>query len=67
MPCFYTGSAEGDARLNAAESHKALTKATRVLCKTCKWLEKSNLMDHSPSELKKWWTSHKKVDQSSND
>lgn len=32
MPCFTTGSAEGDARLDAEESSREATRATRAAC-----------------------------------
>lgn len=67
MPCHYTGSAEGDARLAADEARKALTEVTQLLCSTIRtvedhWIsggEEVNL----PKEVKAWWKKHEKIDE----
>lgn len=69
MPCYYTGSAEGDARLFAEESEermrkkyaKELIKLTAMLCKMCKKSEDNNLI--LPKQIEKWWEKHKKTDK----
>lgn len=62
MPCYYTGSAEGDLRLAAEEREKTMTQLTQLLCKSCKELSKYAFMQHWPEDLRKWYSNHKKVD-----
>lgn len=61
MPCYYTGSAEGDARLDAEIARKELTETTELLCKTMKWLEVNNMQ--IPEFAKNWWKKHQKSDK----
>ena len=61
MPCYLTGSAEGDARLDAAEARKEVTKLTRLLCEAMECLEHHGC-DHISPAARSWWTAHKKVD-----
>lgn len=68
MPCYITGSAEGDARLSAEESNTEATKVTALLCSLCEALEKAR--DTSPvpfhvdvpKAVDHWWAAHKKID-----
>lgn len=67
MPCYYTGSAAGDAELEHGETQQALTHVTRMLCDLCEAVEdhdgeQSTLLSSSPS-LSKWWADHKQIDQ----
>ncbi len=63
MPCYYTGSAEGDAKLahqqEAVELSREITNLTRLLCEACTELSMDNVSD----ELKKWWKQHQKIDK----
>lgn len=62
MPCYYTGTAEGDARLAAQERlTREEQKFTRMLCKTCQVLEENGI--EIPKGIKKWWKKHKKQDK----
>jgi len=61
MPCFYTGSAEGDARLAASEAREALTSITQLLCETCRQADKNHYT--LPAETQKWWNEHKTLDR----
>jgi hypothetical protein len=65
MPCYYTGSKEGDAALAYEESVKSLTKKitklTRLLCKTCEHIEHLEVTFPS-EEIENWWEKHKKTD-----
>jgi len=67
MPCYYTGSAEGDALLAADESiNKARLdrlKLTRLLCDICKTLDECNGSFLMSKELKSWWKKHSKQDK----
>jgi hypothetical protein len=64
MPCYLTGSAEGDARLSASESRAEVTKLAALLCKVCETYE--NTPEGSdvylPSDVLSWWNEHKKID-----
>lgn len=57
MPCYITGTAEGDEKLFHDEE---MTKLTQMLCETLRALEASN--GKVPESVKSWWASHKKVD-----
>jgi hypothetical protein len=63
MPCYYTGSAEGD---RALASSNALTECTDMLCRTLTLIEKHNkgcrLEIELDSDIKKFWKKHKKLD-----
>lgn len=66
MPCYYTGSAEGDARYAAEQANdlanryrKELDKLTDLLCKAGKCYERGT---PAPKELRDWWQKHKKED-----
>lgn len=61
MPCYMTGSAEGDANLAASEARREATRLTRLLCVACALLEQSH--KKLPAQLKEWWDNHKKVDE----
>ena len=65
MPCYYTGSAEGDARLAAEETRerlgKEITNRTRLLCSICQTAEEAKLT--LPKDVQTWWNKHKKVDK----
>ena len=69
MPCFYTGSAEGDAALASKESAEKLAKelsaTTDLLCTTLKQLESTSpaAIKKLPANVQDWWKEHKKVDQ----
>jgi hypothetical protein len=60
MPCYYTGSAEGDRALSAQTTADALTEITDLLCKLCRSIDADKPM---PKAVKKWWAAHKKVDE----
>lgn len=61
MPCYQTGSAEGDARLTASEAQDEATKLCEMLCAACQYIEKYNIL--MPPSIKKWWNNHKKIDK----
>lgn len=63
MPCYATGSAEGDARLAAKEANGKLTETTRLLCEACRLLEQNNIIDAASRKLIRWWIAHKKTDK----
>lgn len=63
MPCFVTGSAEGDARLAQQEAQKEATKVTRLLCQLCRQVEGEFGINHLPHDVKKWWVRHKEIDE----
>lgn len=59
MPCYYTGSAEGDAELRAEESRKLVTELTQMLCSLCEKIPEKDL----PQNVAKWYKKHRKVDE----
>src|SRR5262245_60763143 len=64
MPCFYTGTAEGDARLAADEAHLALTNVTEMLCKVLDFVERTSAFDLAffDPAIYAWWQKHKALD-----
>jgi hypothetical protein len=66
MPCYYTGSAEGDARLHAEEAQTELTKVTRLLCSAMKAAERQRFLSAMPNDVRQWWREHKKIDRNAN-
>lgn len=78
MPCFYTGSLEGDRALaaeqGAAENAKLITNLTQMLCDVCEELDKQpkSLREHIESppsfkncstQVQNWWQKHKETDK----
>ncbi len=69
MPCYYTGSAEGDAALAATEAKEKLASelstTTELLCTTLMQLESTSpeAIKSLPANVQTWWKKHKKVDQ----
>lgn len=65
MPCYATGSAEGDAQLSAQEARKEATKVTALLCMLCQEVEEYGCVDEIflPTPVRAWWKKHKKIDQ----
>ena|SRR5579862_9145034 len=62
MPCYATGSAEGDARLDAQESREELTKVSRYLCEAMTLIEKNAGLAYLSNGAKSWWKKHKAID-----
>lgn len=58
MPCYYTGTREGDLELNLEEKSEALTKVTRLLCEVCQKFE-----GKLPKNAQVWWSEHKEIDR----
>lgn len=67
MPCYVTGSAEGDARLSAQEARAEATRVTALLCRACRIIEQRvcKLKDGGPimAELAAFWAEHQKIDR----
>lgn len=63
MPCYITGSSEGDQRLYAEEARKKAQHLTQMLCETCRRLEREGSLYILGSEIASWWIEHKKTDQ----
>ena len=62
MPCYYTGSKEGDLQLSLQESHEATTKLARMLCTAMEHIEQTGCGLPIDVELTNWWASHKQLD-----
>ena len=68
MACYYTGTAEGDAKLAADEARKELTRVTSMLCEVMQLVEDSvQVMEHELYEgvpgLEAFWSEHKEIDK----
>lgn len=65
MPCYYTGSAEGDRALAAEEGKerlvKKITNLTQMLCDCCQFIEASGY-DMPYKGIENFWKKHKKID-----
>ena len=62
MPCFYTGSAEGDAQLAAQEAREELTEVTRVACELAKLATPKKFVKLS-EKTQDWVLEHRKTDK----
>lgn len=56
-----TGSAEGDARMSAAESNAKAQEATRLLCHIGEWSDERQ--KDTPPAFQSWWRNHKEIDR----
>ena len=67
MPCYRTGSFEGDRALALRENNEALrtliTKLTRVACDALSVLSEYEEFDRVKPETKLWWAKHEKIDR----
>lgn len=63
MPCYITGSAEGDARLAASEANEEATKLARILCIVGRWADINGRTASMPQVFRDWWQAHKKIDR----
>ena len=67
MPCYYTGSAEGDAQLAADEARRELTRVTRVACELWELVESIPMLHHNLQVLSgptlRWIRQHQKIDK----
>lgn len=61
MPCYITGSSEGDARLELHETQKVAQKVTRLLCALCRAWERGD--ENMPEGVSEWWEEHKAIDE----
>jgi len=62
MPCYDTGSALGDAQLEASETHERLTRVTRIACELSQVIPLSTLKTMS-EEAQKWVRDHRETDK----
>lgn len=62
MPCYVTGSAEGDANLALDEAQQAATQATEMLCAVMRNLDNLGLEQSAPGNVQDWWKKHKRLD-----
>ena len=60
MPCYYTGSREGDLELSEREARATVTYLARLLCEAAKSLKAA----HIPlgTELARWYRGHLELD-----
>lgn len=63
MPCYTTGSAEGDAHLAAQEAHEAATKASRAACDALNLIEQRGALSFVSADTLTWWREHQKTDR----
>lgn len=71
MPCYYTGSAEGDRALAATEKAEELatklTQMTEFACEAMAIVEHQGFAKSCTYALRKWWQDHQKIDQQRKD
>jgi hypothetical protein len=67
VPCYVTGSAEGDARLGELEARKELTRVTRVACELWELVQSIPMLQHNLQVLSgptlRWIREHQKIDR----
>jgi hypothetical protein len=66
MPCYATGSAEGDAALDAREARQELTRVTRIACELAEAIRGSGQafwFDRLSKETQMWIREHDKIDK----
>lgn len=63
MPCYYTGSALGDAELAAREARELVTELTRLLCSASARLERAGLLEQKLDPVRQWYEKHKETDE----
>jgi hypothetical protein len=64
MPCYATGTAEGDARLGEQEARAEVTKLTRLLCTAMHIVSKATIwVTPATEELEEWWEEHQMIDR----
>lgn len=61
MPCYDTGSAEGDARQAAAEAGRRVTELASALCELCAHCEAKGVPLTPQAAL--FWSYHKRLDE----
>jgi hypothetical protein len=61
MPCYLTGSEQGDRELETKEEvYSTVTELTRLLCKACTNMDK--YFCPMSVSLRKWWENHQMID-----
>lgn len=63
MPCYATGSAEGDANLALSEAQEEATRVTEMLCSVMRNLDILGQSTIAPGNVQDWWKRHKKLDR----
>lgn len=61
MPCYVTGSAAGDAQLQAEEAREEATLVTRLLCVAVQAMREQNA--EIPLEIQEWAAKHDAIDR----
>lgn len=61
MPCYITGSAEGDARLSEQEARRELEVVTRVACELAEFA--SGFKRAFSKETTAWMADHARIDR----
>lgn len=63
MPCYTTGTAEGDARLSAERAAAEVTELTRILCAVGQQAVRYGWLLRLPASFQAWWAKHEEIDQ----
>lgn len=68
MPCYYTGSAAGDAALAVQEAGEELTRVTRYFCEAMQAIEDCYGPNYAEemgfdADLVEMWEDHKAIDR----
>ena len=63
MPCYMTGSLEGDLRMSLEEYQEKAGGLTRILCKVCDKATKNGTFKDLPKEARLWYAKHELIDR----
>lgn len=63
MPCYVTGSAQGDAELARDEAYDDANKATRAACEMAKILKPMAQFNRLSKSTQDWIKEHEKIDR----
>lgn len=63
MPCYLTGSREGDMDLEMKELRARAQTVNAMLCEVCEVAEEHEFLDLLPVQVRAWWAQHKLQDE----
>lgn len=63
MPCYATGSREGDAELSAREAQQEALEATRAACEMMAKLKENDLLSELSKQTRAWIKKHVEIDR----
>lgn len=63
MPCYITGSREGDLELSSRQASQRATEAARAACEALSIVEARGDLAECSAETQEWWAEHKRIDR----